>query len=125
MFFVTNHRRNEKQYEAVRAIKVQVFHLNEMLQFVVDYIEDAMPYTPTLQLTGISNVLSADKRDTRVPTSIVFAKLTDLIRYMQDDPYDLLFARNIRLVLRNSKVNPDIRHTFSTNRQSLSSAITG
>ena len=114
LFFVTNHRRNEKQYEAVKATGVQVFHLNEMLQFVVDYIEDAMPYTQTLRLTSISSVLSADKRDTKVPTSIVFAKLTDLIRYMQDDPYDLLFARNIRLVLRNSKVNPDIRHTFST-----------
>lgn len=57
-------------------------------------------------------MLSADKRDTMVPTSIVFAKLTDLIRYMEDDPYDLLFARNIRLVLRNSKVNPEIRFTF-------------
>ena len=117
LFFVTNHRRNEKQYESVRATGVQVFHLNEMLQFMVDYIEDAMPRTPTLQLTGISSVLSADERDTTVPTSIVFAKLTDLIRYMQDDPYDLLFARNIRLVLRNSKVNPDIRHTFSTKPQ--------
>ncbi len=113
LFFVTNHRRNERQYESVKATGVQVFHLDEMLQFVVDYIEDAMPRTPTLRLSGISSVLSADKRDTMVPTSIVFAKLIDVIRYMQDDPYDLLFARNIRLVLRNSKVNPEIRYTFS------------
>lgn len=112
LFFVTNHRRNEKQFEAVKASGVQIFHLAEMLQFVVDYIEDAMPRTATLRLTGISSVLSADKRDTTVPTSILFAKLTDLIRYMEDDPYDLLFARNIRLVLRNSKVNPEIRATF-------------
>lgn len=112
LFFVTNHRRNEKQYDAVKAVGVQIFHLDEMLQFVVDYIEDAMPRTATLRLTGISSVLPADKRDTKVPTSIVFAKLIDLIRYMQDDPYDLLFARNIRLVLRNSKVNPEIRKTF-------------
>jgi hypothetical protein len=112
LFFVTNHRRNEKQYEAVKAVGVQILHLDEMLQFVVDYIEDAMPRTPTLRLTGISSVLSADKRDTKVPTSIVFAKLIDLIRYMEDDPYDLLFARNIRLVLRGSKVNPEIKRTF-------------
>jgi len=114
LFFVTNHRRNEKQYESVKATGVKILHLNEMLQFVVDYIEDAMPRTSTLLLTGISSVLSADKRETKVPTSIVFAKLVDLIRYMEDDPYDLLFARNIRLVLRNSKVNPEIRDTFRT-----------
>jgi hypothetical protein len=112
LFFVTNHRRNERQYESVKGTGVQIFHLNEMLQFVVDYIEDAMPRTPTLRLTGISSVLSADKRETKVPTSIVFAKLIDLIRYMEDDPYDRLFARNIRLVLRNSKVNPEIKETF-------------
>jgi hypothetical protein len=113
LFFVTNHRRNESQYESVKAAGVQIIHLHELLQFVVDYIEDAMPVTPTLNLTGISTVLSADKRDTNVPTSMVFAKLVDLIRYMRDeDPYDLLFARNIRLKLRNSKVNPEIAATF-------------
>lgn len=113
LLFVTNHKRNEGQYESVKAAGVQIFHLNDLLQFVVDYIEDAMPRTPTLKLTGINTVLSADKRDTNVPTSIVFAKLVDLIRYMQDDdPYDLLFARNIRLKLQHSKVNPEIAVTF-------------
>jgi len=113
LFFVTNHRRNDAQYKSVRAAEVQIFHLNDMLQFVVDYIEDAMPLTPTLTLSGINTVLSADKRDSTVPTSIVFAKLIDLIRYMRDeDPYDLLFARNIRLKLPNSRVNPEIAYTF-------------
>ena len=113
LFFVTNHRRNDKQHEAIKNIGVQVFHLEDMLQFMVDYIEDAMPRTPTLHLTGINTVLSADKRDTTVPTSIVFAKLIDLVRYMQDDdPYEMLFARNIRLKLPNSRVNPGIKRTF-------------
>jgi len=113
LFFVTNHRRNENQFESVKSTGVQIIHLHELLQFVVDYIEDAMPLTPKLTLTGISTVLSADKRYTNVPTSIVFAKLVDLIRYMRDeDPYDLLFARNIRLKLQNSKVNPEIAATF-------------
>jgi hypothetical protein len=80
---------------------------------VVDYIEDAMPRTPTLNLTSITTVLSADQRDSRVPTSIVFAKLLDLIRYMRDeDPFGLLFARNIRLKLRHSRVNSEITSTF-------------
>ena len=113
LLFVTNHRRNEKQYESVKSTGIQIFHLNDLLQFTVDYIEDAMPRTPALKLTGINTVLSADKRDTNVPTSIVFAKLIDLIRYMQDDdPYDLLFARNIRLKLPHSKVNPEIAATY-------------
>lgn len=112
LFFVTNHRRNEQQYRTIKATDVQVFHLEEVLQFTVDYLEDAMPRTPSMTLTGINTVLSADKRDTEVPTSIVFAKLVDFIRYMEDDPYDLLFARNVRLSLGNTSVNKEIRATF-------------
>ena len=47
LLFVTNHRRNDKQYESVKGYGVRIFHLSDMLQFVVDYIEDAMPRTPT------------------------------------------------------------------------------
>ena len=112
LLFVTNHRRNDKQYQSVRDCGVQIFHLNDMLQFVVDYIEDAMPRTAPLQLTEINSVLSADKSETKVPTSIVFGKLVDIINYMEDDPYDRLFARNIRLVLKESRVNPEIKKTF-------------
>jgi AIPR protein len=57
-------------------------------------------------------VLSADKRDTEIPTSIVFAKLIDFVKYMEGDPYDLLFARNVRLSLGNTPVNKEIRATF-------------
>ncbi len=112
LFFVTNHRRNEQQYCAVKATDVQIFHLEEILQFTLDYLEDAMPRTPSMTLTGINTVLSADKRDTEVPTSIVFAKLIDFVEYMGDDPYDLLFARNVRLSLGNTPVNKEIRATF-------------
>jgi hypothetical protein len=112
LFFVTNHRRNEQQYRAIKATDVQVFHLEEVLQFTLDYLEDAMPRTPSMMLTGINTVLSADKRDTEIPTSIVFAKLVDFVKYMEDDPYDLLFARNVRLSLGNTPVNKEIRTTF-------------
>ena len=80
---------------------------------MVDYIEDAMPHTPELLLTGISTVLSAGEHDSEVPTSIVFARLADFIEYMAEDPYDLLFARNVRLSLGNTPVNAEIRDTFS------------
>ena len=58
----------------------------DILQYMVDYIENAMPRTRSLRLTGISNVLSADARETEVPTSIVFARLTDFT-YMKDDKF--------------------------------------
>ncbi|MGB2624328.1 MAG: AIPR family protein [Candidatus Acidiferrum sp.] len=112
LFFVTNHRRNERQFEAVKANGVRIFHLDEILQFTLDYLEDAMPRTPSMLLTGINTVLSADKRDTEIPTSIVFAKLIDFVKYMEGDPYDLLFARNVRLSLGNTTVNKEIRATF-------------
>src|SRR5437588_13069623 len=55
----------------------QVFHLEEVLQFMADYLEDAMLRTPEMLLTGINVVLSAD----------VFARLADFIKYRGDDPY--------------------------------------
>jgi hypothetical protein len=112
LFFVTNHRCNERQFEAVKANGVHIFHLDEVLEFTLDYLEDAMPRTPSMVLTGINTVLSADKRDTEIPTSIVFAKLIDFVKYMEGDPYDLLFARNVRLSLGNTPVNKEIRTTF-------------
>lgn len=112
LVFVTNCRRNERQFEAVKSSGVKVFHLEDVLQFMVDYIEDAMPRTAPLRLTGISTVLSAGQSDSDVPTSIVFARLIDFIEYMDDDPYDLLFARNVRLSLGKTPVNREIRYTF-------------
>jgi hypothetical protein len=112
LVFITNHRRNENQFESVKSPDLDIFHLEDILQFMVDDIEGAMPRTPTMLLTGIHGVLSADKRDTEVSTSIVFARLTDFLKYMQNDPYDLLFARNVRLSLGNTPVNKDIRQTF-------------
>src|SRR6478609_5497165 len=112
LFFVTNHRRNESQYRSVKSFGVQIFHLEDVLQFMADYVEDAMPRTTPLVLPAISSILPADKRDTEVPTSIVFARLVDFIKYMQDDPYDLLFARNIRLSLGSTPVNKEIKETF-------------
>ena len=71
-----------------------------------------MPKTPTLLLTGIGQVLSPEPNETVVPTSIVFAKVKDFTDYMKKDPFDLFFARNVRLWLGNTSPNEDIRATF-------------
>jgi len=125
LIFVTNHRKNDKQFESIRSSEVQVFHLEDVLQFMADYIEGAMPRTHPMLLTGIGGVLSPDQRDSSVPTSIVFARLTDFVKYMQDDPYDLLFARNIRLSLGNTPVNKEIRNTFMESPQEFAFSNNG
>jgi hypothetical protein len=112
LMFITNLRKNDKQYNTIKKYGVRVFHLDDVLEFLIDHIEGAMPHTPTMALTDISGVLSPDIRDTEVPTSIIFARLLDIIEYMKKDPYDLLFARNIRLWLKNTPVNKDIQETF-------------
>ena len=112
LVFVTNHRRNERQYAAVESYGVKVYHLEDIVQFMADHMEDAMPRTPEMLLTGIGSVLSPDKQDTNVPTSIVFARLVDFINYMEHDRYSLLFARNVRLSLGDTPVNVEIRETF-------------
>jgi site-specific DNA-cytosine methylase len=112
LYFLTNSKRNEAQIQAIKNYAVEVFHLDDVLQFMADYVENAMPRTRDLRLTGISNVLSADRDETEVPTSIVFARLTDFISYMKDDKYDLLFNRNVRVWLGNTEVNKAISDTF-------------
>jgi hypothetical protein len=56
--------------------------------------------------------LSPDKQDTSVPTSIIFARLIDFLKYMQNEPLDLLFARNVRVSLGDTEVNKQICKTF-------------
>ncbi len=112
LFFVTNHRINRHQYASVKNYGLKILHLEDLLQYVVDHLEGAMPETEPLVLAGISNVLTPATNESEVPTSIVFARLIDFITYMEDDPFDLLFARNVRLWLGDTEPNKGIRDTF-------------
>lgn len=114
LMFVTNQKRNPERAAVVEKLDVpiQMIHLDDIIQFVVDDFEDAMPMTQDLKLTDVDQPLTPSKAASAVPTSIVFAKLSDFQRYMRTDPRDLLFARNIRLVLKNSLVNEAIQETF-------------
>ena len=114
LMFVTNHRCNDAHFEQVRNIPVKVFHMDDLIQCLVDDIDGAMPRTPPISLHGIHSLLPADREDTEVATSIVFARLIDFIRYMESDPFDLLFNRNVRVAISvaRSTVNRGIRDTF-------------
>lgn len=114
LMFVTNHRQNDGRIGMVENAPIETFHLDDLLQHIIDDIDGAMPRTSPLTLTGINIVLPTHEQDSEVPTSIVFAKLVDFINYMQSDPYDLLFMRNVRtaISLGRSPVNRDIRVTF-------------
>jgi hypothetical protein len=117
LMFITNLRRNNDFYPSVKNIKgLEIFHLEELIQYLIDDIDGAMPKTQTLLLSGIHTVLTADQADTEVPTSIVFARVSDFITYMRNDPYDLLFARNVRVAFSTSEspVNKAILETFKT-----------
>jgi hypothetical protein len=112
LFFVTNHKANENQFRSVERYGMSILHLEEVLQYVAEHTEGAMPETESLLLSGISNPLTPPPNESEVPTSIVFARLIDFIRYMADDPFDLLFARNVRLWLGNTETNQEIQKTF-------------
>ena len=96
-------------------LPVKIFHLEDLVQHLIDDLDATMPRTPDLALNEIHTVLSADQRDTSVSTSIVFARLVDFIAYMKHDPYDLLFARNVRVSfgVKKHSVNAEIRDTFA------------
>lgn len=122
--FLTTYRRNEDALAAQSLDRFDFFHLDDLLAFIADDAESAMPRTPDLVLHSIlpGAVLSPDRSDTGdVPTAVVFARVVDFITYMKRDPADLLFARNVRLDLGRRKklpkgaplrVNEEIRQTF-------------
>jgi hypothetical protein len=114
LIFITNCRRNDGYQSLLKDLPVKVFHIEDLVQHLIDDLDATMPRTPDLILDDIHTVLSADKRDTSVSTSIVFARLIDFISYMKKDPYDLLFARNVRVSFGVAKhsVNGEIRETF-------------
>ena len=68
--------------------------------------------TSDLTLQQIGTTLSPPTEETGVSTTLVFARLIDFIEYMDDDPYDLLFARNVRVSQGNTAVNRAIAETF-------------
>jgi hypothetical protein len=120
LIFLTNHKRNSSRYESVKYLendegRVIIFHLEDLTQHLIDDLDAAMPRTQELRLTDVHQVLTPAREDTRVPTSIVFARLADFIEYMARDPNDLLFARNVRLDLQDTEVNKDIKKTFREN----------
>jgi hypothetical protein len=112
LYFVTNHRINQKQYDSVKNYGIKIFHLDDVLQYVAEHIEGAMPETEPMLLSGIANVLTPATNESEVPTSIVFARLIDFMKYMDNDPFELLFARNVRLWLGNTEPNKEIQKTF-------------
>lgn len=112
LMFITNHKRNEAHADQVDDKSIKLFHLDDLIQYIIDDIDGAMPRTEPLELSNIHQVLAADRAETEVATSIVFARLYDFIRYMSHDPYDLLFARNVRLSLGNTTPNKAIKVTF-------------
>ena len=115
LIFFTNCLRNDGYLALLEDLPVKIFHLEDLVQHLIDDLDATMPRTPDLVLHDIHTVLSADKRDTSVSTSIVFAQLVDFITYMGSDPYDLLFARNVRVSfgIKKHSVNGEIRETFA------------
>jgi hypothetical protein len=114
LVFVTNCTRNDGAMAPLSNLPVKIFHLDEIIQHLIDDLDATMPRTPDLELFDIHMVLSPDRNDTSVATSIVFARLYDFVNYMKADPFDLLFARNVRVWfgIKKYSVNEEIRDTF-------------
>lgn len=115
LIFLTNYRRNDNKYDLVKNLPIKFFHLDDLIQHLADDLDGAMPRTAPLTFYDINAKLTADISESVVSTTIVFARLIDFIIYMKKDPFDLLFARNVRLGLGRTSVNKAIRETFKEN----------
>jgi hypothetical protein len=112
LLFLTNCRKNAGQFARIEKLDVETFHLENLIQHVLDDLDGAMPRTPDLTLHQIGTTLSPPTEETGVSTTLVFARLADFVDYMDNDPYDLLFARNVRVTQGNTIVNKAISETF-------------
>lgn len=112
LVFLTNCIKNEKQHKTVSKYDIECIYLDELTNYLLEHLENAMPETDTLVLSDIQNVLTPSNKETEVPTSIVFARLHDFVQYMDEDPLDLLFARNVRLWLEYTETNKEIAKTY-------------
>ena len=45
LFFVTNHKANENQFRSVQGYGMTILHLEDVLQYVAEHTEGAMPET--------------------------------------------------------------------------------
>lgn len=127
LIFVTNCRRNDGYAVPVDDLPVKIFHLDDLIQHMIDDLDMTMPRTTDLILSDINMVLSPDRKDTSVSTSIVFARLVDFLEYMKSDPYDLLFARNVRVSfgIQPHSVNAEIRETFENHPEEFAFSNNG
>jgi hypothetical protein len=113
LLFLTNHLTNDGQLARVSSLPVETLHLEELVQHVLDDLDGAMPRTPELTLQRINNFLSPRVDEVGIATAIVFARLVDFVAYMENDPYDLLFARNVRVSQGSTTINRAITKTFA------------
>ena len=117
LVFVTNCRRNQNRSQILEESPIRLLHLEDLVQFIIDDIDGAMPLTADLILSDVHAVLNADPHDAQIATSIVFARAIDFVKYMKSDPHDLLFARNVRVFQGpggSKGINAQIRQTFET-----------
>ncbi len=112
LIFLTNYKKNSNKYALIDKLPIITNHLEDLIQFISDDIDGAMPITAPLKLYGINSVLNPEVSDSRISNVIVFARLIDFINYMKKDKFDLLFARNVRVGQGNTQVNKEIRETF-------------
>ena len=125
LLFLTNYAKNEGRLAQIDESAIRVIHLDDVLHCIVDDIDGAMPRTKTIELERVSSPLTPDLDGMNVATSIVFARLIDFLRYMESDPYDLLFMRNVRTYLGNNPVNKAIRETFRTSPEEFAYSHNG
>jgi hypothetical protein len=130
LIFLTNLKKDEKCSANLiknlpKNFPLELYHLDDLIQYLLDDIDHAMPRTPQLTFSEIHNVLKPDPKDSGISTSIVFARLIDLIKYMEKDPNGLLFARNVRISLGNTGVNKEIKNTFENQPEEFSYSSNG
>ena len=64
LLFLTNCKRNDGQFERVKQLDVSTFHLEKLIQHVLDDLDGAVPRTPDSELQHIGTTLSPPIEET-------------------------------------------------------------
>src|ERR1051326_8315230 len=63
LVFVTNCRRNQNRSQILEESPIRLLHLEDLVQFIIDDIDGAMPLTADLILSDVHAVLNADRSE--------------------------------------------------------------
>lgn len=99
LLFITTAKHDRRVSRAKRIGPVRIIDFDDVAHLLAEDIDGAAPITEPISFNGVHQLLRPTTTHSKVETAVCFVKIYDFVRYLRDDPLDLLFARNVRVAI--------------------------